>query len=96
MNTEILSATAIPQEQSKSPKPKRSNTDRLKECNTQQKKLLEQQITARKKSKDIEKRISYNNAKIAKLENIEFFKILKNVKTLKHEVIEFLKIRFLK
>ena len=90
MNTEILSTTSIPQEPPKPPKPKRSDTDRLKECYDQQKKLLEQQTAARKKSKDIEKRISDNNAKIAKLENKELFKIFKNAKTLKHEVIVFL------
>ena len=90
MNTEILSTTSIPQEPTKPPKPKRSDKDRLKECYTQQKKLLEQQTAARKKSKDIEKRISDNNAKIAELENKELFKIIKNANTLKHEVIAIL------
>ncbi len=80
MNTEIISTTTIPQEQSKPPKPKRSDTDRY----DQQKKILEQQTAARKKSKDIEKRISDNNAKIAELENKELFKIFKNTKALKH------------
>ena len=91
MNTEILSTTAIPQEQSKPPKPKRSDTDRLKECYDQQKKLLEQQTAARKKSKDIEKRISDNNAKIAELENKEFFKICREKKISTQELIKFLK-----
>ena len=68
MNTEILSTTTNPQEPTKPPKSKRTDTDRLKECYDQQKKLLEQQNAARKKSKDIEKRISDNNAKIAELE----------------------------
>ena len=91
MNTEILSTTAIPQEQSKPSKPKRSDTDRLKECYTQQKKLLEQQIAARKKSKDIEKRISDNNAKIAELENKELFKICREKKISTQELITFLR-----
>ena len=91
MNTEILSTTAIPQEQSKPPKPKRSDKDRLKECYDQQKKLLEQQNAARKKSKEIEKRISDNNAKIAELENKELFKICREKQISTQELIAFLK-----
>ena len=68
MNTENLAFSEQGANISKPPKPKRSDTDRLKECYDQQKKLLEQQTAARKKSKDIEKRISDNNAKIAELE----------------------------
>ena len=90
MKTENLAFNKQSANISKPPKPKRSDTDRLKECYDQQKKLLEQQTAARKKSKDIEKRISDNNAKIAELENKELFKIIKNTKTLKHEVIAFL------
>ena len=84
MNTENLAFSEQGANISKPQKQKRSDTDRLKECYDQQKKLLEQQTAARKKSKDIEKRISDNNAKIAELENKELFKILKNAKTLKH------------
>ena len=91
MNTEILSTTTISQEPTKPPKPKRSDTDRLKECYDQQKKLLEQQNAARKKSKDIEKRISDNNAKIAELENKELFKICREKKISTLELIAFLK-----
>ena len=91
MNTEILSTTKIPQEPIKTSKPKRSDTDRLKECYDQQKKLLEQQTAARKKSKDIEKRISDNNAKIAELENKELFKICREKKISTQELIKFLK-----
>ena len=91
MNTEILSTTTIQQEPIRTPKPKRSDTDRLKECYDQQKKLPEQQIAARKKSKDIEKRISDNNAKISELENKELFKICREKKISTQELIKFLK-----
>ena len=91
MNTEILSTTSIPQEPNKPPKPKRSDKDRLKERYDQQKKLLEQQTAARKKSKDIEKRISDNNAKIAELENKELFKICREKQISTQELIKFLK-----
>ena len=91
MNTEIISTTQIPQEPTKPPKPKRSDTDRLKECYDQQKKLLEQQNAARKKSKEIEKLISDNNAKIAELENKELFKICRKKKISTQELITFLR-----
>ena len=56
----------------------------------QQNKLLEQQTAARKKSKEIEKRISDNNAKIAELENKELFKICKEKHISTQELITFL------
>ena len=91
MNTENLAFSEQGAKISKPPKPKRSDTDRLKECYDQQKKLLEQQTAARKKSKDIEKRISDNNAKIAELENKELFKICREKKISTQELIAFLK-----
>ena len=91
MNTENLAFIEQGANISKSPKPKRSDTDRLKECYDQQKKLPEQQNAARKKSKDIEKRISDNNAKIAELENKELFKICREKKISTQELIRFLK-----
>ena len=91
MKTENLAFNKQSANISKPPKPKRSDTDRLKECYDQQKKLLEQQTAARKKSKDIEKRISNNNAKIAELENKELFKICREKKISTQELIKFLR-----
>ena len=48
MNTENLAFSEQGANISKPPKTKRSDTDRLKECYTQQKKLLEQQTVQRK------------------------------------------------
>ena len=91
MNTENLAFSEQGANISKPPKPKRSDTDRLKECYDQKKKLLEQQTAARKKSKDIEKRISDNNAKIMELENKELFKICREKKISTQELITFLR-----
>ena len=91
MNTENLAFNEQGTNISKPPKPKRSDTDKLKECYDQQNKLLEQQTAARKKSKDIEKRISDNNSKIAELENKELFKICREKQISTQELIRFLK-----
>ena len=72
-------------------KPKRTDEEKLTDLYGQQNKLLEQQTAARKKSKDIEKRISDNNAKIAELENKELFKICREKKISTQELIRFLR-----
>ena len=71
-------------------KPKRTDEEKLTDLYGQQNKLLEQQTAARKKSKEIEKRISDNNAKIAELENKELFKICKEKHISTQELITFL------
>lgn len=66
-------------------------TEKLQECYEQRERLPEQQTAARKRGKEIEKRISDNNAKIAELENKELIKICKSKEITAQELIGFLK-----
>lgn len=94
MNEEKIATTTTEPEaenQTKTAKPKRTDAEKLKECYEQKEKLLEQQTAAKKRGREIEKRISENNARIAELENKELLKICKEKKISTQELIGFLK-----
>ena len=91
MNEENVSTVNTADMQTKASKPKRTDSDKLRDFYEKRNKLIEQQTAMRKKSKDIEKSISENNAKIAELEYKELLKICKQKKITTQELIAFLK-----
>jgi len=73
-----------------SPKPKRTDTEKLSEYYEQKRKLLEQQNAARQKGKDIENRLAKTNSKIQEYENKALFKICKEMNITTSDIIAFL------
>ena len=91
MNEENVSIVTTADMQTKASKQKRTDSDKLRDFYEKRNKLTEQQTAMRKKSKDIEKSISENNAKIVELEYKELLKICKQKKITTQELIAFLK-----
>ena len=91
MNEENVSTVNTAEKQTKASKPKRTDSDKLKELYEKHNKLTEQQTAVRKKSKAIDKGIAETNAKIAELEYKELLKIYKQKKITTQKLIAFLK-----
>ena len=90
MNEEEKVITANEHTAEKIIKPKRTDSEKLRECYEKRSKLQNQKITHRNKVQAIDKSISDNNAKIAELESKELFKICREKKISVQELIAFL------
>ena len=91
MNEENVSTVNTADMQTKASKPKRTDSDKLRDFYEKRNKLTEQHTAVRKKSKAINKGIAETNAKIAELEYKELIKICKQKKITTQELIAFLK-----
>ena len=91
MNEENVSTVNTADMQTKASKPKRTDSDKLRDFYEKRNKLTEQQTAVRKKSKAIDKGIAETNAKIAELEYKELLKICKQKKITTQKLIAFLK-----
>lgn len=90
MNEEIITAVSAAETQAKSTKPKRTDTEKLRECYEKRERLQNQKTAHRNKIQTIDKSISDNNAKIAELESKELLKICLEKKISAQELIAFL------
>lgn len=90
MNEENITAVSAAETQTKTAKPKRTDAEKLRECYEKREKLQVQKIAHRNKGQTIDKSILENNAKIAKLESKELFKICREKKISAQELIAFL------
>ena len=90
MNEENITVISAAETQTKTSRPKRTDTEKLRECYEKRNKLQEQKTAHRNKGQAIDKSISDNNAKIAELENKELFKICREKKISAQELIAFL------
>lgn len=90
MNEENITAVSAAETQTKTSRPKRTDTEKLRECYEKRNKLQEQKTAHRNKGQTIDKSISDNNAKIAELESKELLKICREKKISAQELIAFL------
>lgn len=90
MNDEVKTITANEHTAEKIIKPKRTDTEKLRECYEKRNKLQEQKTAHKNKGQAIDKSISENNAKIAELESKELLKICREKKISTQELIAFL------
>ena len=90
MNEENITVISAAETQTKTSRPKRTDTEKLRECYEKRNKLQEQKTAHRNKGQAIDKSISENKAKIAELENNELLKICREKKILTQELIAFL------
>ena len=90
MNEEEKVITANEHTAEKIIKPKRTDSEKLRECYEKRNKLQEQKTAHKNKGQVIDKSIAENNAKIAELENKEILKTLKEKKISAQELIAFL------
>lgn len=90
MNEENITAVSAAETQTETAKPKRTDTEKLRECYEKRKRLQEQKTAHRNKGQAIDKSILDNNAKIAELESKELFKICREKKISAQELIAFL------
>ena len=90
MNEENITVVSAAETQTKTSRPKRTDTEKLRKCYEKRNKLQEQKIAHRNKGQSIDKSISDNNAKIAELESKELFKICREKKISAQELIAFL------
>ena len=90
MNEENITVISAAETQTKTSRPKRTDTEKLWECYEKRNKLQEQKTAHRNKGQAIDKSISDNNAKIAELESKELLKICRKKKISAQELIAFL------
>lgn len=90
MNGEEKTITANEHTAEKIIKPKRTDTEKLRECYEKRERLQNQKTAHRNKGQAIDKSISENNAKIVELESKELFKICREKKISTQVLIAFL------
>ena len=90
MNEENITVISAAETQTKTSRPKRTDTEKLREYYEKRSKLQNQKIAHRNKVQAIDKSISDNNAKIAELESKELLKICREKKISAQELIAFL------
>lgn len=90
MNEENITVISAAETQTKTSRPKRTDTEKLRECYEKRERLQNQKTAHRNKVQAIDKSISENNAKIAELESKELFKICREKKISAQELIAFL------
>ena len=81
MNEKNITAVSTAETKTKPAKPKRTEAEKLRDCNEKREKLQVQKAAHRNKIQTIDKSISDNNAKIAELENKELLKICREKKS---------------
>lgn len=87
MNNTIITAE-ISSEEKKSVK--RTDAEKLAELYAKKNKLIEQQITAKRKSKNIDSQLTKTNGKIQEYENKALYKICNEMNITVKDIISFL------